>query len=188
MFLWKRIKNALPLCPNLLWGVRGLLCCCGSWDPEMYSNLQLPPINFAGFLAAVPGQVRTMRLCEREKKKKKSLFFFHRLLIEMARLQKPQELEYHRDKPTKQICTSQRGLLHLQAADVSLFHSLLAVNRRKTFTSFCTSPYTAHLKNQRAGAPITWTNCRLYHCKLSVSQRTGETLAALPLLLDLRKT
>lgn len=100
-------------------------------------------------------------LREREKKKK-SLFFFHRLLIEMARLQKPQELEYHRDKPTKQICTSQRGLLHLQAADVSLFHSLLAVYRRKTFTSFCTSPYTAHLKNQRAGVPITWTNCRVF--------------------------
>lgn len=58
----KEKENALPLCTNLLWGVWGLLCCCGSWNPEMYSNLLLPPINFAGFLAAVPGQVRTMQL------------------------------------------------------------------------------------------------------------------------------
>lgn len=41
----------------------------------MYSNLPLPPINFAGFLAAAPGQVRTMRLCERKKEKKRVSFF-----------------------------------------------------------------------------------------------------------------
>lgn len=72
-FLRERIKNPLPLCPNLLWGDRGLLCCCGSWDPELYSNLPLPPINFAGFLAAASGQVRTMQLY---KKKKKKVSFF----------------------------------------------------------------------------------------------------------------
>lgn len=52
--------------------------------------LLIPPINFAGYLAVVPGS------SEDNADLGKQLFFCC-LLIEMARFQKPQLMKYHKD-------------------------------------------------------------------------------------------
>lgn len=76
--------------------------------------LLLPPINIAGFLAALPGS------CEDNADLGKQPFFCC-LLVEMAKLQKPQLMEYHKDLPTKQIYDKfQCWLLLFQVTDISL--------------------------------------------------------------------
>lgn len=124
----------------------------------MYSNLLLPPINFAGFLAAAPGQVRTMQLCEEKKKERESLaLFFPSYLLRWHGSRNHKSWNIIKTNPQSRFCKSQSGLLHLLAADVCLPRSLLAVNSTTTFSSSLPAPHltqpTSEIKELRCPSP-----------------------------------
>lgn len=140
----------------------------------MYSNLPLPPINFAGFLAAAPGQARTMQLCEEEKKKKKVSFFPAAYLLRWHGSRNHKSWNIIKTNLQSRFVRRSEGSLSFKPPmSTSLTPSLHSTEEKLSPLSAPQHTKPTLNKTKELRVPTTRTNCCLHLSILSVSHCTG---------------